>query len=100
MQYVFSKHPFIFLSVFGRNRNLSCTKYSHAMWLLNVNCFVFYFCCRIFTGSTRLDGNAIGESSYILWYSYCSGTFLSIFGHRAQSAFSLLIANIFSLFVS
>lgn len=39
MQYVLSKHLFIFLSVFGRNTNLSCIKYSHAMWLLNVNCF-------------------------------------------------------------
>lgn len=34
------------------------------MWLLNENCYIyfFYFCFRIFTGSTRLDGNAIGES--------------------------------------
>lgn len=47
----------------------------HAVWLLNNNCHVFFY-FRIFTGSTRLDGNAIGESSwssyFIYCYSYCS----------------------------
>lgn len=55
------------------------------MFLLN-NCHNFLF-FRIFTGSTRLDGNAIGESiqsSYILYYSYSSNDryFLAIFDHH------------------
>lgn len=80
------------------------------MWLLNHNCRMC-FCFRIFTGSTRLDGNAIGESSWsscVLFFSpslpqgQVRSTYLwsAWFTSPVQRPFSLLIANIFYLFIS
>lgn len=57
---------------------LFCIKHTvaHIHLFTSLNCgFLIimhvFFCFRIFTGSTRLDGNAIGEFSYILFSSSC-----------------------------
>ena len=73
------------------------------MWLLNSYCHVF-FCFRIFTGSTRLDGNAIGESSFILIFLLLQGQVHSSYiwlpcvtlPHKAPFLFSLPTYSIYS----
>lgn len=72
----------------------------HPLWLLN-ELFFSSVCFRIFTGSTRLDGNAIGKFSSVLCCCYHSKVryIPSIVCHRAQSTLSSLIANIFCLSV-